>query len=320
MTLVTNVSAIAALDVLRTVERTLSTTQDRISSGYRIQSAQDNAAYWSISTTMRADNKALATVQDALGLAEAKTDTAYSGVNAALNITQEIRNKLIAAREPGADKTKIDKELTELKNQLKAVAQSASFSGENWLYNETTATVMTKEMVGSFVRSNTGAISVGTIKFDGTKSLLIDTSDESKGLLTRDTVVSWDNGGTATTTNFWLIDGMAATSGATGTEIKLSLSTSNDEVGRMAQAVDKMITSLTDAAANLGALQKSVSMQKEFAKDLSDTIDKGVSRLVDADMNSESTRLKALQTQQQLAIQSLSIANGQSESILQLFR
>ena len=53
---------------------------------------------------------------------------------------------------------------------------------------------------------------------------------------------------------------------------------------------------------------------------LSDAIDKGVGRLVDADMNEESTRLKALQTQKQLAIQSLSIANSASESILTLFR
>ena len=49
-------------------------------------------------------------------------------------------------------------------------------------------------------------------------------------------------------------------------------------------------------------------------------IDKGIGRLVDADMNEESTRLKALQTQQQLGIQSLSIANSSAENILQLFR
>ena len=54
--------------------------------------------------------------------------------------------------------------------------------------------------------------------------------------------------------------------------------------------------------------------------DLMSTITKGVGRLVDADMNEESTRLKALQTQQQLGIQSLSIANSNSENILSLFR
>ncbi len=54
--------------------------------------------------------------------------------------------------------------------------------------------------------------------------------------------------------------------------------------------------------------------------ELGDVITKGVGRLVDADMNEESTKLKALQTQQQLGIQALSIANSDSQTILQLFR
>jgi flagellin len=45
-----------------------------------------------------------------------------------------------------------------------------------------------------------------------------------------------------------------------------------------------------------------------------------VGALVDADMSQESTRLQALQTQQQLGIQALSIANSNSQSILSLFR
>jgi len=61
-------------------------------------------------------------------------------------------------------------------------------------------------------------------------------------------------------------------------------------------------------------------MQNEFVANLMDTIGKGVGRLVDADMNQESTKLKALQTQQQLGIQSLSIANSDSQNILSLFR
>ncbi|MEY9720396.1 flagellin-like hook-associated protein FlgL [Sinorhizobium fredii] len=60
--------------------------------------------------------------------------------------------------------------------------------------------------------------------------------------------------------------------------------------------------------------------RRNFVAALTDSIDSGIGRLVDADMNEESTRLKALQTQQQLAVQSLSIANTNSENILQLFR
>ena len=51
-----------------------------------------------------------------------------------------------------------------------------------------------------------------------------------------------------------------------------------------------------------------------------DAIEAGVSRLIDADMEEESAKLSAVQTQQQLAIQSLSIANSSSQNLLSLFR
>ncbi len=77
---------------------------------------------------------------------------------------------------------------------------------------------------------------------------------------------------------------------------------------------------MTDAASDLGAVNKRVDLQKDFVDNLMDSIESGVGKLVDADMNEESTRLKALQTQQQLGIQALSIANSSSQNILSLFR
>jgi flagellin len=116
--IMTNSSAMAALQTLRSINSDMENTQSRISSGYKVASAADNSAYWSIATTMRSDNKALSTVQDALGLGAAKVDVAYTGMNSAIDVVSEIKSKLVAAREPGVDKTKIDKEITELKNQL----------------------------------------------------------------------------------------------------------------------------------------------------------------------------------------------------------
>jgi len=63
-----------------------------------------------------------------------------------------------------------------------------------------------------------------------------------------------------------------------------------------------------------------IDLQKDFVKALMDAIDRGIGQLVDADMNAESTRLQALQVQQQLGIQALSIANANSQNILALFR
>ena len=320
--ILTNSSAMAALSTLRSISSDMEATQGRISSGLRVGDASDNAAYWSIATTMRSDNKALSTVQDALGLGAAKTDTAYTGLNAAIDVVSEIKAKLVAAREPGVDKSKINKEITELKNQLVSTAQSASFSGENWLYNDSATALGTKEMVGSFTRSASGAVAVGVLQFDASTSVLIDTNDSSLGQLTK--AVSVEQGanvgtGTANGT-YHLIVASGGTAPSGSAVIELTTTTADDDIEGMISAVDAMLTSLTDAAATLGATNKRISMQDDFMADLMDVIDKGVGRLVDADMNEESTRLKALQTQQQLGIQALSIANSDSQNILSLFR
>ena len=75
-----------------------------------------------------------------------------------------------------------------------------------------------------------------------------------------------------------------------------------------------------EGAAILGALRSRIDMQSEFASKMLGNIDRGIGRLVDADMNEASTRLKAIQTQQQLARQALSIANSEAQGLMSLFR
>ncbi len=320
--LLTNAAAMAALQTLRSIDHSMEMTQERVSSGYRVGTASDNAAYWSIATTMRSDNSALSTVEDALGLGAAKSDTAYTALESAIDVMTEIKSKLVAAREPGVDKNKINAELKELKAQLSSIAESASFSGENWLYNDSTSAPGTKEIVASFNRSSSGDVSVATLKYNTANSTLIDTQTASNGQLTNAITVSQpiSTSTTATTAaSYFLIDANGAATN-TGAEISLSTTTTDQTLDGMILAVEKILSTLTDSAATLGAINSRISMQEDFVSNLMDVIDRGIGRLVDADMNEESTKLKALQTQQQLGIQSLSIANSNSESILQLFR
>mgnify|MGYP000681065553 CR=1 FL=1 len=292
----TNTSAMTALQSLSMINSNLDQTQNRISTGYRVGAASDNAAYWSIATTMRSDNKALGAVEDALGLGQAKVDVAYTGMEAAIDVPSEIKSKLLAALEPGVDKTKINSELTELKNQLSSIASSASFSGENWLSIGTGITAGTKNVVASFNRAADGTVSVGTIGVDTTKTKLFDT-DNTNGIL--------DGARTGTT--------VVSTLALTGATTDAAIST-------MISDVDEAIGLMTTAASNLGAAKSRMDIQSEFVSNLRDSIEKGVGTLVDADMTEESTRLKALQTQQQLGVQALSIANSSSQSLLSLFR
>ncbi len=390
--ILTNVAAMSALQTLRSTSSGMEETQARVSSGLRVGSASDNAAYWSIATTMRSDNMALSAVQDALGLGAAKVDTAYAGMNSSIEVVKEIKKKLVAATEDGVDKNKIQEEITQLQQQLVSISDAASFSGENWLKADVGSTT---SVVASFVRDSSGSVSVKKVDYalDAT-TVLFDAAGAKQGILDRETSIDGDGvtvsvniGGTTDTHNVVrystadvIADGAAFDSlgdvavggtngfagyvkvaddtwvaaidqsGATDHEIfatdstnavwaineantatstvtdatvsgfKISDTTNGAELDDLIQMVDTALEDMTSAAADLGSLGMRIELQDEFVSKLTDSIDKGIARLVEADMNEESTRLKALQTQQQLAIQSLSIANSSSQNILSLFR
>jgi flagellin len=310
--ILTNVSAMTALQSLNKTNMSMETTQRRISTGYRVGTAEDNAAYWSIATTMRSDNSALSTVKDALGLGAATIDVAYTAMNSAIDVTKAIKDKLVAARQPGVDRTKIQAEVTELQNQLKSIADSAVFSGENWLSTDSSAASYnpTKTIVSSFSRTN-GAITIGTISVDVTKLTFYDAGTGA--------------------TQVGIVDGLRDATGAISATGTFSVATL--DIAALTNSVvdittlesyivgsDKAISDMTSSASTLGATKQRVTLQKNFVGALMDAVDRGISTLVDADMTEESTRLQALQVQQQLGTQSLSIANQNSQNILALFK
>ena len=96
--------------------------------------------------------------------------------------------------------------------------------------------------------------------------------------------------------------------------------TSASELAEMGAEVQAAIKGIINASTTVGSLQTQISTQRTFNSSLSDALTSGIGSLVDADMNVASTRLQALQTQQQLGIQALSMANQNSQLILKLFQ
>lgn len=159
--ILTNTSAMSALHTLRAVSTSLGETQGRVSSGLRVGSASDNAAYWSISTTMRSDNMAMSAVADALGLGAAKVDTAYAGMESVVDVLKEFKARLVAATEEGVDKAKIQTELDQLNQQVFAIASASSFNGVNWLSTDVADLgEAVSSVTSSFVRAEDGNVSV----------------------------------------------------------------------------------------------------------------------------------------------------------------
>ena len=417
----TNTSAMTALQSLQSINNSLEDTQGRISTGYRVAEAQDNAAYWSIATTVRSDNQAMSAVVDSLGIGAATVDAAYTGLNAAKDVLSEIKAKLTTATSDGVDKGKVQEEISALQNQLKTISDSASFSGQNWLSNTDATT--TKQIVSSISRDAAGTLGVGAIdvdinsyrlysadagildktidvdQFDGAlgsatvettaisfanaddkisfsvaqngeaartveitdqtladaglsdttirsfadlKSVYeqalsdagidgVDVAIDATGSLTFSSLESFTVTNAATTgtsaiavADMGLVttDTTATATGTFSTSVEdIDIATAGSaEVQAYIKIVDEALSQVTTAAASIGAVQNRIDLQTEFVSKLMDTVSEGVGTLVDADMTEESTRLKALQTQQQLGVQALSIANSSSQSLLTLFR
>jgi flagellin len=93
-----------------------------------------------------------------------------------------------------------------------------------------------------------------------------------------------------------------------------------DDAPAALAAIEGMLQTSINAAASFGSSQKRIDIQSEFVGQLTDSLKTGIGALVDADMEEASARLQALQVQQQLATQALSIANQQPQSLLSLFR
>jgi flagellin len=289
-----------ALQTLRNVSSSLQTTENRISTGQRVSTASDNAAYWSIATSMRADNAALSAVSDSLGLSAATVDTEYTALTAVVGDSTggltKLQALLVEAKTAGIDRTKIQADITQIQQQMKGTAAAATFNGVNWL-STTTATPTTFNLVSSFSRVG-GTPTVGSIALTISKYSLYTTS--TTGIL--DTVSSGAS-----------VDTISISTLTDATSDQTTLDTYITQV-------TAAINSVASAAADLGAVKNRIATNTDFVKTLMDSVTRGVGQLVDADMNAESTRLQALQTQQQLGVQALSIANQNSQSILSLFK
>lgn len=310
--IMTNSSALTALQSLNATNKALETTQSRISTGYRVATASDNAAYWSIATTMRSDNKANSVVQDSLGLGAGKVDTAYTAMNKAIEVVDKIKQKVLLAKTAGTeDRAKIQAEIATYQAQLKDNIGGANYAGSNLLKTDSAGTATQLSVITSYNRDDAGAVTTGTIDVDFSKTRLIDSNptaaDARTGIL--------DKVGGASGASILNID-VSDVTGVTG----YAAADEGASFDKLLTDIESALSSMSTGAAELGAAKARIDLQSSFVSSLSDSIDKGVGQLVDADMNKESTRLQALQVQQQLGIQSLSIANGNSQQILSLFR
>jgi flagellin len=267
--ILTNSSALVALQTLKSTNVGLAKAQNEISTGLKVATAKDNSSSWSIASTMKSDVKSFAKLSETVVTAGATVGTARAAAEQVADILKDIQAKFVQAEDYAAgspELTAIQDEVTALTETIVSIATAAQVNGVNLTATGATALDVTV----SVVRDATGAVNAEAV-----------------------TVAAQD------------LEALGA-----------ALTVGTDTL----DAVDTLLDTANAAAAAFGAAQARIEAQGEFLSKQADALKSAVGAMVDADMEEASARLSALQVQQQLGIQALSIANQAPQSILSLFR
>jgi flagellin len=380
--LLTNLASLTALQALSTTQSNLQITQKQISTGLKVSTASDNAAYWSIAQSLSSDTGVLGAVNDSIAQSQSILGTATAALSNISTVINSIKTVLTEATSPGADISALNVSLQSLGKELTSAVQGASYNGLNILdgsqvgtlnfvsgYNVSSTGVATFNNIGLVAQSLTGAgatattttqpnvtnattiasitgLATTTNTLSYGQDVITNTPGAAGPPVTQGTVSiqSQDLAGVTTTTTYSALDangnattlaGAVAlavsvtttppagllTQSAGGLTVDLTnITTSAANAANQLTAVNSALTAITNYASIIGSTANGLTNSTNFNNALSTDYTTGIGALVNADMNQASTRLQALQTQQQLGVQSLSIANQSSQLILKLFQ
>ena len=277
--ILTNNSAMVALQTLKGINSNLAKTQDEISTGKKVANAQHNAAIWAISKVMETDQSSFKTIQSNLNLGEAVVTTARTGGEKVQKLLDEMKQLAAGGASDANDWATINSQIVAKKDQITAIVNATQMNGVNLLKTNPIAGQTDFSVLASIDRTAGNAV---------TAKVSI-------------TVAS--------------VDFEADIAGATVTAV-----TSRTTAQTALTEIEALLTIAKDGVAQLGTAAKRINDQSNFVADLADSLKAGIGALVDADMEEASARLQALQTQQQLGVQALSIANQAPQTILALFK
>jgi flagellin len=394
--ILTNNSAMVALESLRNINRNLESVQAEISTGKKIASAKDNASIWAISTVMTTDVESFKTIRNSLDLASSTVGVARAAAEQVTGLLQDLKSLIIAAQEESG-RSKIQADINELRAQISGIVNAAQFNGQNLLKGGGAVSVLAsldrgnnqtvsaasidinrQDLQASVGVAGTVAITAGAgLATAGATQITTGSSETvtlTAGAITTGTTFRIDIGGVGNRVEYisrandslndvsrnlkTLIEArgitgvsVSTTSVADPTATNSVLTITNNSGATLALAsssltggtpgggltgldginvetdaagalddIEGLLTVAINAAAALGSSQKRIENQGDFMITLIDSITSGVGALTDADMEAASAMLQALQVQQQLGTQALSIANQGSQSLLALFR
>jgi len=159
--ILTNNSAMVALQTLKTINGDLSKTQSMISTGKAVASAKDNSAVWAISKTMESDVKGFKAISDSLALGQSTVAVARDASETVTDLLTQMKEKIVGAQEANVDRDKLQTDISALKEQINSVVGAAQFNGLNLVQGTDNVKVLS-----SLDRANDGSVTASDISVD----------------------------------------------------------------------------------------------------------------------------------------------------------
>ena len=150
--ILTNSSAMVALQTMKSINMSLSKTQSDISTGKSVASAKDNSAVWAISKVMESDVSGFKGISDSLSLGSSTVAVAQTAAETVTDLLTQIKSKIVSAQNDNVDRAKIQTDVVALRSQIASVVGAAQFNGLN-LVDGSHASV---NVLSSLDRSSTG--------------------------------------------------------------------------------------------------------------------------------------------------------------------
>ncbi|RUS59746.1 flagellin [Pseudorhodobacter sp. E13] len=156
--ILTNNSAMVALQTLKGINKNMGQIQNEISTGKSVANAKDNAAVWAISKVMESDVKGFSGISDSLSLGSSTISVARQAAETTTDLLTEIKGKIVAAQEGNVDREKIQADISALRDQIKSVTGAAQFNGLNMVKGTDDVSILS-----SLDRSGSGAVAASQI-------------------------------------------------------------------------------------------------------------------------------------------------------------
>ena len=156
---------------------------------------------------------------------------------------------------------------------------------------------------------------------DQTKSLISQAKFNGTNLLNNTNVISFiadTAGSTISVTGVNMFTTASIFAASVGGAVSATLA--RTMLNSSSATLNNFVTATNGALSGIAANLRSIESQSSFTKSISDAVEKGLGALVDADLAKASSKLQALQAQQQLATQAITIANQAPSVLLSLFK